>query len=298
MGYFLLILAKLCCVGKIIAMKACGSTLRGLRNSVRINLFRTAICLAVSFFVCLVAGFVPCSPKSYLFIIGSGAATGVELVSWVLAVQGTTVCQLGVAGMIGSVAVPMLLAPFLFRGESVSWLGWVGMLLLFVAVFLFSPRTEHNEKRKLTPQTFFYMFCNAVGSCANVIFQKLYAVEGGDIAYFNLLTFSVTFLFLTVFVFLLKIFQKKESSDPGFAGILKNRTGLLIIAAAVFLYAYQFLFTRSAGLLSSGIFYPLSYALGMGLNYLCDITLYHEKVTLRNLCGIAAVLLSCILICL
>ena len=297
MGYLFLLINKLFNIAKMVAMKSCGSIAKGFFNSIRINMLRTAICVVVSVVICLLSGFVPCPPEYYVFLIGAGIATGIQLISWVLAVQEATVCLVEVIGMIGSMVLPLCLAPVLYHGETVSLSGWIGAALLLFAVFLFSPAKKDADKaKKLTPKTVLYLAGSSLGGGGAVIFQKLYATSGGDTAFFNLVSFAVTLVFLCLVSLAISLAGQKPK-DEALSGRFDRRVALLIVCAAVCLYGSQFFFTRASGLLPSEILYPLSPAITMLTSFLCDTLLYHEKVTIKNLSGIAVVTAAVFLVC-
>lgn len=301
MGYLYLVIAKVITVIKMIAMKSCGSIAKGLRNSIRINIIRTLICVAVSILVCAVSGFFPCSAVCYIFSAAAGIGIGVQLICWVLAVQEASVCLVEVSGMVGSVVLPMCLAPLIFKGETVSLFGWIGALLLFAAVFLFSPigvkKKESSGQQGIKSKAPLYLILQSAGGSASVIFQKLYAAADGEATYFNLISFIVTLLFLLLVSVFFKVKEKNNTDKENAFGSFDKRVIALIIVASVCLYGCQYFMTLASAGLIAGILYPLSPALNMTFSYLCDTVLYKEKVTARNLAGMVIVIAAILCVC-
>lgn len=50
--------------------------------------------------------------------------------------------------MIGSMVIPLLLAPYLYDGDTVSLMQWLGCALVFVSVFLFMNRGKKKQERR------------------------------------------------------------------------------------------------------------------------------------------------------
>ena len=120
--YGALLIAQLGNTAKQYAMKKCGGLAPGAFNSVCINLARSLICLAVSLVIWLFAGGGATTLSGHLFIIAAGIGTAFNLFTWILASQIVPLALVESVSMMGSMVVPLILAPYLYNGEEVSLL--------------------------------------------------------------------------------------------------------------------------------------------------------------------------------
>ena len=299
MGIFYLLLAKLAGIVKVVAVKKCGNVASGEKNSVKINLIRSVGCLLVSIAVFLFS-------SGYLDETGfwvsalSGVSNAAFLFLWILAAERVSLCLVELFCMLGSVAIPLFLAPVLYAGEQVLWYQWLCVGMLFVSTFLFFP--DAKESTKLDGKALLLLLGCALGSAGAAITQKLYvAYSAGTIAGFNLVTFAVTTLCFGVIFALISAKKAPADQVDEKTENVENKpfsasVGGLIALATVMLYANQFLSTQAANHFVSAVFYPLSYAIGWPLTILADICIFKEKPTAKKWIGLAITIAASILI--
>ncbi len=139
MGIIYLLAAKITAVGKMIAMKKCGSRASGVKNSLKINLIRSVGCTAISLIICLISGFGYFGTAELLLSVFSGVANALLLFSWVLCAEKTSLCTVEIFCMIGGVLFPMLISVLLLPEESITLWAIIGGALLIPAACCFYP---------------------------------------------------------------------------------------------------------------------------------------------------------------
>ena len=125
------------------AMKSSGRMCPGKYNSIRINAFRSLICSAVALVVFFAAGARVSSAGWWLWLV-SGVSNAVMMFAWLLCSERVPLVFVESFSMLGSVAIPLFLAPVLYAGESVSPLQWAGVVCLLVALIFLSPKPKHK----------------------------------------------------------------------------------------------------------------------------------------------------------
>lgn len=286
MGFLYLAVAKLTAIVKMTAMKGCGDKENGLTNSIFVNTLRSFLCLVVSAVVLLFNRKVT-GEYSWLWLL-SGLSNALNMFTWILCATAVSLSLVEVVSMIGSVFIPLALAPCLYAGETVSILQWCGCGVLLVSVIIFSLGDKTKRPRPVTWALLVLCALSLVG--ANVT-QKLYVYHVGSeyTAYFNAMTFAVVFAcFIIGSLILFLIRRTKRVQTETF--FLSKRTYILISVAAVTMYASQYFNTLAAALLASAVLYPLSYGSGFLLTALTDAVVFKEKPTVKRIIATALAL--------
>ena len=298
---------------KQFAMKKCGKLAPGPFNSVCINLARALICLAVSLIIWVCTGAGTTTAFGHLIIILAAVGTAFNLFSWILSSQLVSLTLIESVCVIGSMVVPMLLAPYLFGGDTVSPLQWVGCALVVVSVWLFASNNTKNDKKEgkgekegNTLQKIAVVTLCAVSLTVASVLKKYYtyhitANNLGSIEYF---TFASFLAVLFVFAILFAVYYARERRRATACGaeggaprveLPYKRVWVFIIIAGVSLYVNE-LFTSYATQLPAAIYYPLSKGLNVGCTFLLDVIVFKDKVTLRKIIGFITVIAAIILI--
>jgi len=290
MGLIYLLLAKLAAVVKMIAVKQCGTIASGPRNSIKINLIRSLGSFLVSLLVFLFAG-KQMDPVGLWIAIFAGAACAVQVFVWILTVERTSMSLTEIFCMLGSVVLPLIAAPFLYAGETVSLLQWIGALILVLSVFCFTPRKASGEK--LNAVTVLLLLLCALTNAGVSIAQKLYvSYSVGSVAFYNLISFAVMAFFFAV---LFCAGERKTEQRTGYKDF-SAKIWFFIVLATVMLYTNQFFQTQASGYFTSAILYPLSYGIGIPLTFLTDVFVFHEKATKTKLLGVFLAVIAMIFV--
>jgi drug/metabolite transporter (DMT)-like permease len=303
--YGALILSQLGTSAKQFAMKHCGRLAPGPFNSVCINMARALICLVVSILIWIVTDGTTTTPFGHLIIVIAGIGTAFNLFTWILSSRLVSLTLIESVSMIGSLVLPLILAPYLYDGDSVSPVQWVGCLLVIASVFLFMEKGSGRGKEGTLWQKIVVVGVCAISTTLAAIFKKYYTYhikeQGlGSIEYFTFISFVVV---VAVFAVLFAVFygkQKRESvkaSNNGQASVtLPSRAvWVYVLIAAVSLYVYE-LFASYAAQLPSAIYYPLSKALSVGCTFLLDVIVFKDRVTLKKLIGLGIILVAVVLV--
>ncbi len=299
MGIFYLLSAKIAGIVKVVAVKKCGSIAQGPKNSVKINLIRSVFCLIVSVAVFLFSREFMDATGIWISLL-SGIFNATFLFLWILSAERTSLCLVELFCMLGSVLIPLFLAPYLYKGETVLWHQWLCAGLLVVSTFLFFPKLKKTDEpsaetktKRIDWKALLCLLGCTVSSAGTVITQKLYVTYAeGSVAPFNLITFLVVALLFAIvfFSFLLKGSDEKTQSK------FSAKIWLLILLASVMLYTNQFLSTLASNYFVSAVFYPLSYAIGWPLTFVADVCIFREKATLKKCIGLIITICASILI--
>lgn len=322
MEYLFLSIALFTGIVKVISVKNCGKLCPGEYNSVRINAARAFVSVIVSAAVFFVTGVNAKSDFWWICLI-SGVSNAVLMFVWVLCTQRAGLALVESFGLVGSVALPLVLAPVLYEGETVSLLQWIGLMCLFVAVIAISSNSasrktssgegrfdasigqinsrerEKNASAKIrakgsTVLTVFYLALYVISNAAVSVTPKLYVFYAGKgyEAFFNLATFIVVaFCFSAVLLFGRVFFKKRVICE----NVVSGKKVLLFVAiASVTVYAYQYFLTLSSGL-PSAVLYPFLRGGNIVCMVLCDAVLYKRKITFNVFLGVAFALASIIL---
>lgn len=283
MGILWLLLANICGICKTVSVKKCGQKASGARNGIKINFFRSAICLIVSFAVFLFSPHSGDIPGLWFSLL-AGTANVVLLFSWLIASQYSSLCAVEIFCMIGAVIIPMILAPLLYAGESVSPMQWTGAGLLIVSAFLISPHEKKNKR--FSGKTVMFLILCTVSNAGVAVSQKLFtAYANASIAYFNLISFTVVFFAFGIAEMICFLYEKTDNKEEKVKKNFFRQTWMYIAISSVMLYANQYFSTTASGYFSSAVFYPIMYAIMIPLDFLADLMIFKEKFKIIKLCG-------------
>ena len=305
--YGALLLAQAGTTAKQYAMKNCGRLAPGAFNSVCINLARAMICLAVSTVIWLCTGGGATNLMGHVIIILSAIGTAFNLFTWILSSQMVSLTLIESVSIVGSMVIPLLLAPYLYDGDTVSPLQWLGCALVLVSVWLFMNKQSKEEKKtgSLVQKIVVVGVC-AIGITLASVLKKYYTyhitAKGlGSIEYFTFINFLTV---LAVFSVLFGIYYNKEkrlatatcsAGERGRVEFPYKRVWVYILIAGVSLYVNE-LFTSYATQLPSAIYYPLSKGLAVGCTFLLDVIVFKDKVTVKKIIGFITVIIAIVLI--
>lgn len=304
--YGALLLAQAGTSGKQFAMKKCGGLAPGPFNSVCINMARSLICLAVSIFIWLLTGGGSTTLFGHVIIIISGVGTAFNLFTWILSSRLVSLTLIESVSMIGSLVIPLILAPYLYDGDNVSLVQWVGCALVFISVFLFMNKDKGEKKEGSLWQKIIIVSVCAVSFTVASVFKKYYTYhitsKGlGSIEYFTLINFvTVLGVFLTLFAIYYSIERRRAGADCAegekpHVELPYKRVWVYILIAAVSLYVNE-LFTSYAAQLPSAVYYPLSRGFAMGGTFLLDVIVFKDKVTVKKIIGLITVVVAIVLV--
>ena len=287
------------------AMKGCGKVCPGAYNSVRINAFRSLLCAAVALAVFLASGARAEKEEWWLWLI-SGASNAAMMFAWLLCSERIGLVFVESFCMLGSVAIPLFLAPVLYEGEAVNARQWAGAACLLAALaLLFAKRknaaardgetkefsgniperaaaqTERTsaERRKAAAITAAYIVLLVLSNAGVSITQKLYPVRAGKeyAPFFNLMTFFVVCACFLAALLAGKAFAGKRLLPENAAS--GKKLAAFVSVAAVMIYVYSFFATLAAEALPSAVYYPLARGVSMLLTVLCDSIVFRQKIT-------------------
>lgn len=299
--YGALLLSQFGTSAKQFAMKHCGVKTPGTFNSVCINLARSVICLIVSAVIWIVTDGKASNFSGHIMMITAGIGTALTLLTWILSSRLISLTLLESVGMIGSLIIPLLVAPFLYEGDAVSPIQWIGCILIFVSLFLFTNKDTNQKKESGLISKIIILSIYLSGTAVSMVLRKYYtyhitANNLGSIEYFTFIGFvSACLFFITLFF----VFYKKEkmqlTKDQTKVELPYKKIWKYILLAGVALYIFE-LFASYAAQLPSAIYYPLSRGLCVVCTFLLDVIAFKDKVTPKKIIGLIVVLIAIVLI--
>lgn len=285
MGYLFLALALFAGSAKGYCGKKTSGFVTEYKSALFTNFIRMVFCVIISLAL-LIAGrdlaLLKINGTVMLITLLSGVTTSVFVVTWLLSVRRGAYMMLDVFLMLG-VIVPLLLSQFLFN-EMIEINQWIGLLVLFVAVFIMC--SYNNQiKEKMSIASFGLLVLCGVANGLTDFSQKLYVktVEGGSVAVFNFYTYVFSALVLLLF-FLFA--GKKNNSEGESAAVMMKKVGGYVAVMALCLFLNSYFKTMAAGILPSAILYPLSQGASLILSSLMSMILFKEKLTKRCIVGL------------
>ncbi len=302
-GYISLLISQVGLTGKQWAMKKCGKETPGIFNSICINGARSLICLLVSAVIWALSGGGVTTAAGHAVAVISGVGTALNLFTWILASNIVPLILIECLSMIGSMIIPMILAPYIYSGDAVSLLQWVGCALIFLSVFLFLNRGSEKKSDSSTAYKMLIVTVCTLGTTLTSVFKKYYIVHFSDVGkgsveYFTLISFAVVFVFFALlFAPAYSLAEKRLSANGGDGNVQLpfKKVWIYILTAAVLLYVNE-LFVVYAAELPSAIYFPLSRALAVSATFLLDVIVFKDKVSVSKLIGLALVIVSVVLI--
>ena len=290
---------------KQFAMKNCGRRAPGAFNSICINMARSVICAVVSFIFWALTDLGVTNGVGYLVAIMAGIANAFSLFSWILASGLIPMSLIEIFSTFGSLVAPMLLAPYLFGGDRVEFVQWIGCVLLVLSVFTFvdMKRSDKSGERKkgTLASTVAIVALQASSTGAVTILQKYYNYHvfskgHGTMEYFNLISFSVMVVaFLIAFTLFCLLKRERIAGEGGRIELPYKRVWFFIIMAGLGLYIAQY-GSGVASALPSAIYFPLAKSVVMIETFLLDTLVFKDKFTVRNLLGVLLVIVAVILV--
>ena len=251
-----LLLAQAGTSAKQLAMKQCGKNAPGAFNSVCINMARAAICFLVSLPIWLLTGGGATTAAGHLIAIVAGLGTAVNLFTWILASQVVPLVLIECVSIIGTLIVPLILAPYLYDGDTVTAVQWIGGALVLLSVLFFMKR-ERGEKKSAKPiyKVLVVVLC-AVGAMLAAVLKKYYSfhikAKGlGSLEYFTMIGFAAVLAFCMI-MFVVYCLAERRKSGKSTLVLPYGRIWKWILLAAIALYVNE-LFTSYAKLVTRAL---------------------------------------------
>ncbi len=285
------------------AMKKCGMVAPGALNSTRINLIRAVICIAVSLGIWLVSDRSGSTLLGVGISIAAGVGTALNLFTWILSSQRISMTLIEGICTIGTVILPLFLAPYLYGGESVSLTQWIGTALVIVALLLFGGKdTRKKEKASIWGSVVIIFVC-ALGATVASVAKKYYTFHVtanglGSVEFFTLISFVTVLCTFVVLYLIYSQVERRASAQAGCdasAPFPYRRVLPFVLIAAVALYVTE-LFAAYASKLPSAIYYPATKAMIIIGCFLLDSIVFKERITLKKVIGLTVLLVAVVLI--
>ena len=285
MGYLFLFLSAISGSIKGFFAKKISNKTSGMENAVLSNLIRMLFCMLIGF------AFVLFEKKPSNLLISNelvlisalaGVTTGVFIVSWLIAVQRSTLTSTDAFISMG-ILMPITLS-FIFYNEQVSLSQILGLCLLILSVVIMSAY-NNQIKQKMTVWSFLLLILVGVSNGLTDFAYKLYQYNANNtpasVFNFYIYVFSALSLLIT-FIILRRINNDKKKNASGTekddAKPLDAQKTLYIAIMALFLFANSYFKTLAASRLSAIQIYPLSQGMSIIFALLMSAIFFKEKI--------------------
>lgn len=285
MGYLFLAISLLAGATKGYCGKMTSGHVRGYKDAMLANTIRMVLCIVIGIILILANGSLSCiNPTPSVLAISalSGITTSIFVVCWMISVQKGAYMMLDVFLMLG-VLVP-LLAGNIFFNEQIRLTQWVGIAILFVAVYIMCSYNNSIKGRMSISSLILLIICGVANGLTDFS-QKLFVKTAGNvpIAIFNFYTYIFSAITLLGFYFVFKAKEPKSETkeSPTFRKIM----GYIVIMS-ICLFASSYFKTMAAGYLDSAILYPLNQGAALILSSMMSALLFHERLTVKCIIGL------------
>ena len=205
-GYLFLGIALLAGVTKGYCGKRISGKITTLADSALVNTVRMFLCIVIGLLLLLTQdGFssIAISRTTFFISMLSGVCSALFVISWLFAVKQSAYMMVEVFLLVGTV-IPIALS-FLFFDEKIRPIQGVGLVILFVAVYIMSTYNV-SIKGKMTARAMIPLIIAGAANGFADFSQKMFSrVDSGDsVSAFNL----YTYVFAAAVLLILYIFNR------------------------------------------------------------------------------------------
>ena len=285
MGYLFLTISLLAGATKGYCGKKTSGYVQGYKDAMFANTIRMMFCILIGFGMILFDGNIhKIVPSVSLLAVSalSGITTSVFVVCWVISVKKGAYMMLVVFLRLG-VLVPILAGKIFFE-ESIKVTQWIGIGILFIAVYIMCSY-NNSIKEKITITSLVLLIICGVANGLTDFSQKLFMKMEGNtpISVFNFYTYI--FSALTLFAFY-NVFRKMEQKDGEEKGSGIKKIFGYVLVMSICLFANSYFKTKAAGYLDSVQLYPLSQGASLIISTGMSALLFRERLTLKCVIGV------------
>ena len=225
-------------------------------------------------------------------------------------------CKLIVSQMMnnGGMLICCLLS-WVWFGEKMSVLQGVGLLIFFIAAYLLSAAKKErdgNKPQKISKVTWILLLTMMLAEGGVEVSQKYFSlnVGSGNAAWFSFFMFLSSALIMTTGLLVMQVKEKRltrlplqeeqiptvEREEPK-TKIRLNKTLMICGALLAFaVFVINLLVTQLGKEISSVILFPVSASISVCITVIVGWVEYKEKLTMKNLIGVALGLMSIIIL--
>lgn len=286
MGYLFLAVSLFAGAAKGYCGKKTSGYVNGYRDAMLANTVRMVLCTLIGVLLIIAGGNTgQLKPTPEILAISalSGVTTSVFVVCWLISVKKGAYMMLDVFMMLG-VLVPIIAGRFVF-GEAIKLTQWLGIGVLFIAVMIMCSYNNSIKEKMSISALMLLIVCGAANGLTDFS-QKLFVKQLSDVpvAVFNFYTYVFSAAVLGIFLVVFSIRERAQGA-AGISG-LKHIFGYIAVMS-VCLFANSYFKTKAAGFLDSAQLYPLNQGLALTLSSIMSAVLFHERLTLKCIIGLA-----------
>ena len=294
-GYLFLLLALTGGLIKGFAGKGISRDVASLSDGFTVNLMRCGFSALFAFALALplssIEGFL-LSPQGFIVSGLSSLFMAMFTVAWLYAYKSEAYIFLNIFTMLGSIVTALL--GFIFYGDELKPSRIVGMLLLFVAVYIMSLYNK-DIKGKLTPKGIITLIIGTLGAALADFMQKVFTKEAlGSPYVFNFYTYALAII--PQVIILLILFKLKPKGEELITPNLLDKKHIIIyIIISAALYLNSISKTLAAAEIPATMLYPTLQGANLIASAALAAIFFKEKMTKKSIVGILVALSAVVL---
>lgn len=296
-GYLFLVLALICGVIKGYCGKKSGGNIEHSSDAMLINTVRMVLCIFIGAIIFLLGSNINNIQFDYKTLLPAamcGICTGLFAVSWILSVRRGAYMLVEVFLLCGTI-IPIIMCNVFFD-ESIKIIHWIGIALLIVAAYIMCTYNKSLNKSISIKEILLLLLCafsNGIADFSQKMFVKI--VENENIAFFNLITYIFSAIFLLIVYLIFRYKDKKESNLNKPINIVKPII-IYVVVMAICLFLNSYFKTTAAKYLNAAQLYPINYGGSLILSMLMSTIIFKEKLNLKCIIGVLLSFVALILI--
>ena len=297
MGYLFLLLALAGGLIKGLAGKGISRDVNSLSDGFAVNVIRCGFCALIALALAIpISGIesFALEPMGFLVSILSAIFMSMFTVAWLYAYKSEAYIFLSIFTMLGSIITALL--GFIFYGDELKPTRIIGMLLLFVAVYVMSLYNK-NIKGKMTTKAVITLIIGGLGAALADFMQKVFTKEAlGSPYVFNFYTYALAILpQLLILVLLLRFGSKKEGKERITPVLLDKRHLIIFFIISAALYLNSTTKTLATGYIPATMLYPTLQGANLIASAILASLIFKERITKKSVVGKAIALSSILL---
>lgn len=294
-GYLFLLLALTGGLIKGFAGKGISRDVASLSDGFTVNLMRCGFSALFAFALALplssIEGFL-LSPLGFIVSGLSSLFMAMFTVAWLYAYKSEAYIFLNIFTMLGSIVTALL--GFIFYGDELKPCRIVGMLLLFVAVYIMSLYNK-DIKGKLTPKGIITLIIGTLGAALADFMQKVFTKEAlGSPYVFNFYTYALAII-PQVIILLILFKLKPKGEELTTPNLLDKKHIIIYIIISAALYLNSISKTLAAAEIPATMLYPTLQGANLIASAALAAIFFKEKMTKKSIVGILVALSAVVL---
>ncbi len=226
----------------------------------------------------------------WIISCATGATLTISTLCSLFALKGSSIVLGSLFGMAGLI-IPTIFGIFIYN-QSVSWLQWFGIALLFVAAVLLASSSKKTNG-KLTIKTVLLLFLSMLANGFTMLLQTLYKnfLPSADVTLYTFFQFFIPSIVMLLVFFIMSIpkaranldvAQQKEENSIKFS----KKLIFFMLLSAVSIFGISQISTIASAIIPVAVLFPISDGGAVIIAAIVAAVIYKEKITWKSALGI------------